>query len=251
MRQVQMVFSPTGGTQRVSERLCEGLGGAWEMVDLTEEVQPAAFAPEDLCVVAVPAYGGRVPAPAIERLRRMQGGGARAILVAVYGNRAIDDTLIELEDALLAAGFRCAGAVSAVAEHSIVRQYGAGRPDAQDADCLRAFGARIREALSNGAGETPVQVPGNRPYRAFGGIPFKPQANARCTKCGLCAARCPAGAIPKENPASVRPELCISCMRCIAICPEGARPMSQALVQGTAEKLRAVCAERKENELFL
>ena len=49
---------------------------------------------EDICIVAVPSFGGRVPAIAAERLERIRANGAMAILVVVYGNRAYDDTLL-------------------------------------------------------------------------------------------------------------------------------------------------------------
>ena len=84
-----------------------------------------SFTEKDVCLVAVPSYGGRVPDAAAQRLGRMNGGGARAVLVAVYGNRAIDDTLLELKDILTAQGFRPVAAVAAVAEHSTMHQFGA------------------------------------------------------------------------------------------------------------------------------
>lgn len=56
-----------------------------------------------MAVIAVPSYAGRVPAPAVQRLTAMQGNGARAVLVCVYGNRAYEDTLVELEDAAVQA----------------------------------------------------------------------------------------------------------------------------------------------------
>lgn len=81
----------------------------------------------DLCLIAVPSFGGRVPEIALSRLREIKGNGASAVLIAVYGNRAIDDTLLELKDTLVPLGFCCIAAVSAVAEHSIMRCYGTGR----------------------------------------------------------------------------------------------------------------------------
>ncbi len=84
---------------------------------------------EDICLVAVPSYGGRVPGLAVSRLRQIKGNSARAVLIAVYGNRAYEDTLVELRDVLEEAGFSCVAAVAAVAEHSIMRQFAAGRPD--------------------------------------------------------------------------------------------------------------------------
>ena len=52
--------------------------------------------------------------------------------MAVYGNRHIDDTLIELYDSLNNRGFFCLAAIEAVAEHSLMHQFAAGRPDTKD-----------------------------------------------------------------------------------------------------------------------
>lgn len=38
-----------------------------------------------------------VPVPAAERISRIRGNGAKAVIVCVYGNRAYEDTLVELE----------------------------------------------------------------------------------------------------------------------------------------------------------
>ena len=127
---VQIVFSPTGGTQRV----VDALTGGWEYpvrrVDLTDGKWEAAgieLAREDLAVIAVPSYGGRAPELAMERLRKVRGNGARCVVVCVYGNRAYEDTLLELADGVEKQGFRVMAAVAGVAEHSIIHQYGAGR----------------------------------------------------------------------------------------------------------------------------
>ena len=72
-----------------------------------------------MAVIAVPSYGGRVPGTAAGRLGAIRGNGARAVLVCVYGNRAYEDTLVELQDIAKQAGFRVTAAVAAVAEHSI------------------------------------------------------------------------------------------------------------------------------------
>ena len=86
-----ILFSPTGGTKKVAVCLAEGFGLEVREIDLTN---PAAnfssfsFTADDICVVAVPSFGGRVPVPAISRLANMSGNGAKAVLAAVYGNRA-------------------------------------------------------------------------------------------------------------------------------------------------------------------
>ena len=60
------------------------------------------------------------------------GNGAKCTLVCVYGNRAYEDTLVEMENAAKECGFRVVAAIAAVAERSILPQYASNRPDAPD-----------------------------------------------------------------------------------------------------------------------
>lgn len=254
MARYQVIFSPTGGTQKVADILT----AAWsdvQRVDLTEKTKDfsqLAFQADDVCLVAVPSYGGRVPAVAVERLKKLNGGGARAVLVCAYGNRDYEDTLLELEDILSERGFRPAAAVAAVTEHSIMPQFGSGRPDAEDTAELREFAARIDKRLAEACSEKSVQVPGNRPYREYGGVPMQPKADDKsCTRCGLCAAKCPTGAIDVQNPQETDSHKCISCMRCLAICPQKARKLNKLMVSVAAGKMKKACSDRKSNALFL
>ena len=253
MKLWQIVFSPTGGTQKAADLLCGGLRGEPVSVDLCSSgMDFSAFRPDcgDTAVIAVPSYGGRVPAAAAQRLLKMPGGGARAVLLCVYGNRAYEDTLVELEDAAKKAGFRVIAAVAAVAEHSIVRQFAAGRPDAEDARQLAAFGEKIQAKLSAGDLSEPT-IPGNRPYKKAGGAGMVPKATKECNRCGVCAEKCPVQAISKDDPAKVDETACISCMRCVSICPQGARKVNPLLLSAAGLMLKKVCAGRKECELFL
>lgn len=116
-----ITFSPVGGTRKAAGFFLKGFCSDGIPIDLTDRAlafSDMAFTARDICLVAVPAYGGRVPRPAAERLGQMHGGGVRAILMAVYGNRAFEDTLAELAGLLCAAGFRCTAGVAAVAQHS-------------------------------------------------------------------------------------------------------------------------------------
>ncbi|WP_366914424.1 hypothetical protein [uncultured Oscillibacter sp.] len=70
MKLYEMTFSPTGGTQKAADLLTEALDGEHTAVDLTDsgtDFSAVTLTPEDVAVIAVPSYGGRVPGPATER----------------------------------------------------------------------------------------------------------------------------------------------------------------------------------------
>ncbi len=48
--------------------------------------------------------------------------------------------------------------------------------------------------------------------------------SAKCKSCGLCARKCPAGAISGEKgvPYKINPDLCVKCGACIDSCKFGA-----------------------------
>ena len=250
MKYVRIIFSPTGGTERVAE----AIASAWpagETVDLSvagDEYEKYAFGPEDVALIAMPSFGGLAPKPAIDRLRRIRGGGAKCVLAAVYGNRAFEDTLVQMEDAAEASGFQVAAAVAAVAEHSIARQYAAGRPDEADRAQLAGFGKEILERIKAGGGKP--AIPGDRPYKKAGGG-MTPKAGDECVACGLCARRCPVGAIDPKAPRTADGDKCIGCMRCVAVCPKKARKINGAALAAVSLALKKACSVPKENQLFL
>lgn len=248
----QIVFSPTGGVRKAAGFFMASFCPESVYINLTERSEEVfSFRQEDICIVAVPSYGGRVPAIAVSRLQRMNGNGARAILLAVYGNRAYEDTLAELQDTLTDSGFSCIAAIAAVAEHSIMRQFAAGRPDRQDEKELAMFADAIRRRMEAGTLSGCPDLPGNRPYREYGGVPMKPQAGEGCSRCGICAKECPVGAIDMEDPSKTDAKSCISCMRCLSVCPQGARRVNKALLAVGGMKLKKACSGYKKNELFL
>lgn len=166
-------FSPCGTTKTAVCSVAGGLGEVAKEVDLTP-LSAASTAisldAEDVLVCGVPSFGGRVPLTALERIKNLHGNGTAAVAVVTYGNRAFDDTFAELQDALEAQGFVAVAGVAAVTQHSIVNQFGTGRPNAEDQTQLQAFGKEIAEKLTG----TPkrAELPGNRPYleRHGGGL---------------------------------------------------------------------------------
>ena len=204
---------------------------------------------EDLAVISMPVFAGRVPALAVERLRMVNPHGAKCVVVAVFGNRAYDDALFEMQDVATEMGFRVIAAVGAVAEHSIIRKYGKGRPDADDEQTLRRFAADIMKK-AEGTDCAMPELPGNRPYKKGGKVPH-PKGRRGCNRCGICARQCPADAIPLSDPKTVDTAKCISCMKCVSVCPTGVRSIGAVMNFLATQGLKKVCATRKENELYI
>ena len=248
MNVVEIIFSPTGGTEKVARLLGQQWSENPVKIDLSNaktDFSKCEISPENMVLVAMPSFGGRAPAVAIERLKQIAGNGAKCTLVCVYGNRAYEDTLVEMEDAAKECGFRVVAAIAAVAEHSILPQYATGRPDASDEKQLADFAAKIAVKDSE-----ITSIPGNRPYKKSGGAGLVPKPTKNCVKCGLCAEKCPVQAI---DPASFAadPKLCIGCMRCVKQCPKNARRVNGLMVSIAGMAIKKACSVRKENELYL
>lgn len=245
-------FSPTGGTEKV----CDIIAGAFsndfkavELINMEDDYSSVKLTSDDIAIIGGPVYGGRIPAVAMDRLEAISGGGAKAVLVAVYGNRAFDDALKELKDGSLKAGFVPVAGIAANAEHSVARTIAAGRPDKDDEEVIKEFVERIKEKIAKG--DTGVEVPGNshderRKDSAMGII-----TTEDCSQCGSCVDECPVGAIPEDAPDTTDNEKCMSCLRCISICPNEARMLPKERVEGATQMLTKACPDRSNNELFL
>lgn len=248
MNTVEIIFSPTGGTEKVADIIGRSWSESPTKIDLSDpkaDFSQCVINKDDNVLIAMPSFVGRAPAAAIERLKKIPGNGAKCTLVCVYGNRAYEDTLAEMEDAAKKCGFVVAAAVAAVAQHSIISQYAAGRPDSADEKQLEQFAQQI-------AGKTGIaaSVPGNRPYKKAGAGGLVPKPTKECIKCGICANSCPVQAIEPVKFTADSKE-CISCMRCVKKCSKNARKVNGAMVSVAALAIKKACSVRKENELFL
>ena len=215
MRVSQIIFSPTGGTEKVADAITNTWGLPVNKIDLSNaetDYSSLSFEKDDIVLIAAPSFGGRVPSLATQRISNIHGNHTPCVIVCVYGNRAYEDTLIELS----------------------------------------GFAKKISEKINNNLTSlsTP-QIPGTRPYKKAAGIGLVPKADNNCTDCGLCARQCPAQAISKENPKVTDSKKCISCMRCVVQCPQSSRKVNGAMVSVAALAMKKACSTRKGNELYI
>ena len=238
-------FSATGTTQKVVTTLAQSVSQSLN-ADYREfsfnapDVRRAelSFTPQDLVVLGVPVYAGRVPNLILPYIRDMiRGGGALAVPVVLYGNRNFDDGLIELRNVMRDNGFSPIAAGAFVGEHSFSRILGAGRPDADDMALVQQLADGTADKVKD-LTEAPaqaVEVEGCDPIRPYytprdrHGEPIKDFLKAKpvtdpdkCVKCGLCARLCPMGSIDPDDVSNVVGK-CIKCCACVKKCPRGAK----------------------------
>ncbi len=243
-------FSATDTTRRCVAGVATGLGQELSkeinLADDLEAVLPA-FSENDVVIVAFPVYGGRLPMQVSDALQRISGNNARVIAMVVYGNRDYDDALLELTDILRDASFRIVGQGAFIGQHSISPAVGALRPDDKDLLQLREFGEECRKVIDAEAKSYKLDAPkGNRPYKKIAGVPVHPKADeADCKRCGICADKCPVGAIPADRPFTTDNEICISCGRCIYVCSNKARRYSGITYNTIGTLFKATFSKRK------
>ena len=237
-------FSATDTTKKtvltIADEAARLLGAEREDYDFTlPGMRENGFAAgkDDLVIFGTPVYAGRVPNVLLKYLATIQGNGALAVPVVLFGNRNFDDGLIELRDILENTGFHTVAAAAFVGEHSFSKTLAAGRPDADDMKEARAFAGKVAEkvkGLPEGEAPAPVEVEGvPHPYRGYyqprdrKGVSIdirkvKSLVSDACDDCKICADVCPMGSISHENVREYT-GICIKCGACIKKCPKQAR----------------------------
>ena len=265
-------FSGTGTTEKTVRRIAAGMAQALDAeLAVYDFTTPAArqrelrFGAEELAVLGVPVYAGRVPNVLLPYLtKQLHGGGALAVPVVLFGNRNFDDGLIELRNILTEDGFMPVAGGAFVGEHAFSRTLGAGRPNGDDLAEMDAFARRAAEKVTalTAAPAEPVAVWGETPIRSYytprdrHGNPInilkvKPKTDMdRCGGCGLCAARCPMGSIDPADVSRVT-GICIKCCACVKGCPAEAKYFDDAGYLYHKSELEEVYARPAANEVFL
>lgn len=266
-----VTFSPTRTSRRIGEAIARGT--SYENVrvlDLTYELEetPIEVPAETLLVVAVPVYGGKVAPPALKRMSGLKLSGAPVVLVALYGNRAYEQALMELEGFVTGKEGQVVAAGAFVGEHSYsVEAYpvAAGRPDVQDLEVAEAFGRDIRSKLDKepvvtvSTADLPDKAMATEEMLRFrtdvqaalkGGavVPQTPGVDETlCNHCGTCVGQCPTQAIVEGEETVTIAERCIRCCACVKVCPQQARTFDTPF----SALLNKHFSGRKENKMLL
>ena len=264
-------FSPTGNTERIARRIGEivsqELDAPLTEIDFTT---PAARAKEyhftdtDLLIAAFPTYAGKLPNKILPDLKaRLHGDHTLSVSIVTFGNRAFDNSLAELAAVLTGNGFRVSAAAAFVSRHAFTDAVGTGRPDTDDWREIEAFAKAAAEKIQRGiSGDpAPLSLPGDAaaPYyipKGTDGQPVnflkaKPKTDpSRCCNCGVCARRCPMGAIDPQNVFDV-PGICIKCQSCVRRCTRKAKFFDDPAFLSHVAMLEQNYKDQKENQTFV
>ncbi|MEA4988554.1 MAG: EFR1 family ferrodoxin [Anaerovorax sp.] len=251
-------FSATDTTAKVVKEVANSINNEFKEYNITYpdyRQDSLNFDSNDIVIVGVPVYAGRVPQFLIDYFKKLKGNNTLAVFIVVYGNRDYDDALLELKDTFEENGFIGIAGGAFIGEHSYTSKVAAGRPDENDLKIAEIFGTKINEKLSIGDDFTKSElvVKGKYPYKErTSSILMAPVTNDKCINCGICAEHCPMNAISKDDFKEADSTKCIRCCSCIKRCPVNAKSINHETFAKITQMLLDKCTlHRHEPEYFI
>jgi ferredoxin len=257
-------LSPTGTTQKAALAIANGMGVPLENCDLTtikaRQSFNHSFNKNELAIVGLPVYAGRLPKNIDDFFSSLEGNGAPAVALVLYGNRDYNDALIELKLRLEERGFLVKAGAAFIGEHTFSKNIATGRPDEGDLTIAADFGNKLLESgVLDSQGI--LKLKGDYPFKYGGYDPANPgthptyfdiSTNESCTHCHLCAENCPWAAIDMDDPGIIDSTKCTRCLRCLKNCPTSAKYIKdERFFSFLPEFELRLNAKRCEPELFL
>lgn len=255
-----LYFSPTDGTKKIVKSVADSISHGYKEFDITlplSRTDALSFSSDDLVIIGMPTYGGRVPKLLQKFLDKITVDNTMGLFISTYGNRDYEDALLEQYDIFTAKGFTAIGAAAFITEHSSTSKLATGRPDKNDLQAASDFGKAIAErlnAISSLSELSTLSLPGNRPYVVKNMPPmmFAPDTNDKCVTCGICAKHCPTAAIDFSDCRTIDVSKCIKCNSCVKRCPLNAKAINAEPYKNLQNMLITNFAgKRQEPETFL
>lgn len=250
----KVYFSPSNTTKRITEEIAKNFEGKefiYDLLHIPDSFKGEEFSEDDLVIIGLPIFGGRIPNIAKEKLEKFKGNNTPTIAFINYGNRAYEDGLLELKETLEEKNFNVIGAGAFISQHSIFTDVAKDRPDEEDLKLIKEFTEGVIKKIEN-KDYSDFKVPGNKDYKEYSIFPFVLNCNeSKCTFCYDCVTVCPLKAIPDEDPVGTDSKICNGCTACITICPENARSFTGEEFEAMNNKFVENNSTRKEGEYFL
>ncbi|MPW26734.1 4Fe-4S dicluster domain-containing protein [Alkalibaculum sp. M08DMB] len=253
-----MYFSPTDTTKKTIENIAKGIAINeiihMDLTDFDMRWKKRKFEADELVIIGMPVYGGRIAPTAKEIFNRTEAKGTPCIAVVVYGNRAYEDALIELKNKSGKSGFKVISAAAFIGEHAWNNEVANARPDEKDEKMQIDFGQKVAGKIENISifDEVCIKIPGNDPYKYVKDIHISPETDEeKCVGCGKCQIGCPMKAIDPYDYTRSDNFRCILCFKCIRDCTENARSITVSEFIMQSKLLAAMNQERKKPEIFI
>lgn len=187
---VGMYYSPAGGTKIMTETLVRKIGAilddnspldvSVECYNLLKgESDGIVFDDETVAVIGMPVYVGKIPLPAAEALRSIEGNGAMTLAAVSYGGRKYGNALFELKRLSEDCGFKAIGAGAFMISYMARRGSSTSAAPAIDLEAILDFSKAASQKIRRLSGTdieefrikpAPVEVSGRMPVHKISRI---------------------------------------------------------------------------------